>query len=251
MVKRNTLEQYLSEYLDCAAFNDLGPNGLQVEGRESIHKIITAVSAGVELFERAIEKKADAVIVHHGIIWSFERPVYKGGYKQRVKLLLENDINLFGLHLPLDAHMEIGNNAEIARVLGVRNPQPFGEYNGRLVGVRGELPAVDAQELLKTIRKEVNPDALSFMYGPDKINKIGIISGGAQKNVTQAVEAELDMYITGEVSEHILNYVKEEGIHFISAGHYATERFGVLALGRHLEKQFDVEVEFIDIPNPV
>ena len=173
------------------------------------------------------------------------------GYKQRVKLLLENDINLFGLHLPLDAHMEIGNNAEIARVLGVRNPQPFGEYNGRLVGVRGELPAVDAQELLKTIRKEVNPDALSFMYGPDKINKIGIISGGAQKNVTQAVEAELDMYITGEVSEHILNYVKEEGIHFISAGHYATERFGVLALGRHLEKQFDVEVEFIDIPNPV
>jgi putative NIF3 family GTP cyclohydrolase 1 type 2 len=131
MVARNILEQYLNEYLDCAGFNDLGPNGLQVEGRESIYKIITAVSAGVELFEKAIEQKADAIIVHHGIIWNFERPVYKGGYKKRVKLLLENDVNLFGHHLPLDAHMEVGNNAEIARVLGVRNPEPFGEYNGR------------------------------------------------------------------------------------------------------------------------
>ncbi len=234
MIKRAALEQYLNEYLDCDGFNDIGPNGLQVEGREAIQKITIGVSAGVELFERAIEKKADAIIVHHGIIWNFERPVYKGGYKQRVKLLLENDINLFGYHLPLDAHMEIGNNAEIARILGVQNPQPFGEYNGRFVGVKGELPAVEVQKLLNLIRKKVNPKALSFMYGPDKISKIGIISGGAQKSVSQAVEAELDMYLTGEVSEHILNYVKEEGIHFVSAGHYATERFGVLALGKHL-----------------
>ncbi len=251
MVKRNTLEQYLNDYLDCTGFNDIGPNGLQVEGRESIQRIITGVSAGVELFERAIEKKADAIVVHHGIIWSFERPVYKGGYKQRVKLLLENDISLFGLHLPLDAHMEVGNNAEIARLLGVQDPEPFGEYNGRFVGIKGELPAVPAQELIERIKKEVNPELIYFPYGPDKIGKIGIISGGAQKSVSQAVEAELDIFVTGEVSENILNYVKEERIHFVSAGHYATERFGVLALGRHLEKQFDVDVEFVDIPNPV
>ncbi len=251
MVKRNTLEQYLNDYLDCTGFNDIGPNGLQVEGRESIQKIVTGVSAGVELFEKAIEKKADAIMVHHGIIWNFERPVYKGGYKQRVKLLLENDISLFGLHLPLDAHMEVGNNAEIARLLGVQNPEPFGEYNGRFVGLKGLLPAVPAMELIGRIKKEVNPELLYFPYGPETINTIGIISGGAQKSVSQAVEAELDMFVTGEVSEHILNYVKEEGIHFVSAGHYATERFGVLALGRHLEKQFDVEVEFVDIPNPV
>jgi len=251
MVQRSELENYLNNYLDCAEFNDIGPNGLQVQGRDNIQKIITAVSAGVELFKKAIEKKADAIIVHHGIIWNFERPVYKGGYKNRVKLLLENEINLFGFHLPLDAHAEVGNNAEIARLLGVTDLEPFGEYNGSYVGMKGQLPGIPVQEVLVKIKDNVNPEALSFLYGPDKINKIGIISGGAQKSVSQAVEADLDMFVTGEVSEHILNYVKEENIHFVSAGHYATERFGVLALGRHLTQKFDLDVEFIDIPNPV
>ncbi len=251
MVNRNELENYLNTFLDCDGFNDIGPNGLQVQGRDNIQKIITGVSAGVELFQRAIEKKADAIIVHHGIIWNFERPVYKGGYKNRVKLLLENEINLFGLHLPLDAHPEIGNNAEIARLLGVTDLEPFGEYNGRYMGIKGHLPGVPVKELFKQIQDRINPEALSFLYGPDKINKIGIISGAAQKSVTQAVEANLDMFITGEVSEHVLNYVKEENIHFISAGHYATERFGVLALGRHLTEKFNLDVEFVDIPNPV
>lgn len=251
MIKRSELENYLNTYLNCDQFNDIGPNGLQVAGRESIQKIITGVSAGVELFQRAIEQKADALIVHHGIIWNFERPVYKGGYKNRVKLLLENDISLFGLHLPLDAHPQVGNNAEIARLLGVTDPEPFGEYNGSYVGMKGQLPDVPVQEVLDRIKENVNPEALSFLYGPDKINKIGIISGGAQKSVSQAVEAELDLFITGEASEHILNYVKEEHIHFVSAGHYATERFGVLALGRHLTEKFNLDVEFIDIPNPV
>lgn len=251
MVTRKVLERYLKDYLDSDGFNDIGPNGVQVEGREAVQKIITGVSAGVELFERAIEKEADAILVHHGIIWNFERPLYKGGYKQRVKLLLEKEINLFAYHLPLDAHMEVGNNAEIARILGVLNPEPFGEYNGRFVGIKGELPAVEARELVDRIKEEVHSNLIHFPYGPEKIRKIGIISGGAQKSVSQAVEAELDMFVTGEVSEHILNYVKEERIHFVSAGHYDTERFGVLALGRHLEKRFDVDVEFIDIPNPV
>lgn len=251
MIRRAELNDYLDTYLNCPEFNDLGPNGLQVEGKESILKIITAVSAGVELFEKAKEKNADAVLVHHGIIWNFERPVYRGGYKQRVKLLLENEINLFAYHLPLDAHQQVGNNAEIARILGLNNIQPFGEYNGQYVGFKGELPGIEANAFFKLVKEKINPNLISFPFGPDKIYKVGIISGGAQKDVKQAVEEELDLFLTGEASEHILNYVKEEKIHFISAGHYATERFGVLALGKHLEKQFDVDVEFIDIPNPV
>jgi len=251
MIKRAELNDYLDTYLNCPVFNDLGPNGLQVEGKKSISKIVTAVSAGVELFKKAIEKNADAVLVHHGIIWNFERPVYRGGYKQRVKLLFENEINLFAYHLPLDAHPRVGNNVEIARILGLNNIEPFGEYNGQSVGFKGELPGIEANAFFDLIKEKINPNLISFPFGPDKIYKVGIISGGAQKDVKQAVDEELDLFLTGEASEHILNYVKEEKIHFISAGHYATERFGVLALGKHLEKQFNVNVEFIDIPNPV
>ena len=251
MVERDELAAYLNSFLQCDDFSDLGPNGLQVEGKPQINKIVTAVSVGVELFERAIEKKADALLVHHGIIWNFERPLYKGGYKKRVKLLLENELNLFGYHLPLDAHPQVGNNAVMARRLGVRDLEPFGEYHGKYVGFKGKLPALPVQELIALMRKEINPDLLHFDYGPQDIRTIGIISGGAQKNVNDAVAEGLDLFLTGEVSEHILNYVKEEGIHFVAAGHYATERFGVLALGSHLTEQFDVDVEFVDIPNPV
>ncbi len=251
MVERTELADYLNSYLDCQAFSDLGPNGLQVEGKARIARVVTAVSAGVELFEKAIEKKADAILVHHGIIWDFERPVYRGGYKKRVKLLLENDLNLFACHLPLDAHPQVGNNAVMARLLGVSDLEPFGEYHGKFVGYKGKLAAQPVQELIALMQKEINPDLLHFAYGPQEIRTIGIISGGAQKNVNQAVAEGLDLFLTGEVSEHILNYVKEEGIHFVAAGHYATERFGVLALGSHLAERFDIEVEFVDIPNPV
>ena len=229
----------------------LGPNGLQVEGKSEIKKIVAAVSAGVELFEKAIQLNADAVLVHHGIIWNFERPVYKGGYKKRVKTLLNNDINLFAYHLPLDAHAEVGNGWEIARILGLKNIEAFGEYNGQLVGACGSLDFVEAKIFIEEIREKINPDIISFPFGPQQINKVGIISGGAQKEIKQAVADGLDLYLTGEVSEHILNYAKEEGIHFVSAGHYATERFGILALGNHLQDKFDLDVEFIDIPNPV
>ncbi len=251
MVKRDELAAYLTGFLQSDEFSDLGPNGLQVEGKPQIHKIVTAVSAGVELFEKALKKGADAVLVHHGIIWNFERPVYKGGYKKRVKLLLENELNLFAYHLPLDAHPQVGNNAVMARLLGVSEIEPFGAYHGKYVGFKGSLPALPVQEVIASMRKEINPDLLHFDYGPQEIRTIGIVSGGAQKNVNDAVTEGLDLFLTGEVSEHILNYVKEEGIHFVAAGHYATERFGVLALGNHLKERFDVEVEFVDIPNPV
>ncbi|MBL7135016.1 MAG: Nif3-like dinuclear metal center hexameric protein [Candidatus Marinimicrobia bacterium] len=250
-MKRNELTNYLNTYLRFSEFKDTASNGLQVEGRDEIRKIVTGVSANVELFEKAIELKADAIIVHHGIIWDFEHPVYQGSYKKRIKLLLENDINLYGYHLPLDAHKEVGNNVRIAQILGLKNIEPFGLYNEQFIGFKGEYKFKQAETVLDLVKKEINANAIIFPYGPDKINTVGVISGGAQKEVKQAVLEGLDLYLTGEVSEHILHYVKEEGIHFIAAGHYATERFGVLALGKHIKQKFDLDVEYVDIPNPV
>lgn len=250
-MKRDELTQYLQSYLHSDEFNDLGPNGLQVEGKSEIKKIITGVSASVALFEAALEQKADAVLTHHGIIWNFERPTYRGGYRERVRLLLANDINLYAYHLPLDAHPEVGNNAELCRLLGIKNMQPFGDYKGQFVGMRGEIEPMAADVFAEVIAQVVHRDPLLFPFGPDVIRKVGIISGGAQKEISQAVAAGLDAFVTGEVSEHIMHYAQEEGIHFIAAGHYATEQFGVQALGRHLAEKFDVQVEYIDVPNPV
>ena len=238
-MKCSELNKYLEQYLNVANFQDLCPNGLQVEGNNEVHKIVTAVSASVDLFEKAIKEGADTIIVHHGIIWNFERPIYRGSYKKRVKMLLDNNINLLAYHLPLDAHLEVGNNT------------PFGEYNGKLIGVKGELPAINDEEFFLRIKEEINIDTLFLPYGPHNINTIGIISGGAQKDVKQAVSENLDFYLTGEVSEYNLHYAKEEKIHFASCGHHATERFGVIALGEHLKNKFDINVKYIDIPNPI
>ncbi len=250
-MRRERLSNYLNELLKVDEFKDLCPNGLQVEGNNEIKKIVTAVSASVELFEKALAMGADTIIVHHGIIWNFERPVYKGGYKKRIKLLLENNINLLAFHLPLDAHPQIGNNAQIARILELQNIEPFGEYNGKLIGVKGETANINDEEFFLRIKEKINIDTLFFPFGPKKISRVGIISGGAQKDVKQAVLQGLDFYLTGEVSEHILHYVKEEGIHFASCGHHATERFGVIALGELLKDKFNIAVQYIDIPNPV
>ena len=250
-MKRNELTNYLNTYLRINEFKDTASNGLQVEGKDEIRKIVTGVSANIELFEKSIELKADAIIVHHGIIWDFEHPVYQGSYKKRIKLLLENDINLYGYHLPLDAHKELGNNARLAQILGLKNIEPFGEYKGQFIGFKGEYKLKQAEIVFDLVKKEINANAIIFPYGPDKINTVGVVSGGAQKEVKQAVLHGMDLYLTGEVSEYILHYVKEEGIHFIAAGHYATERFGVLALGKHIKEKFDLDVKFVDIPNPV
>jgi dinuclear metal center YbgI/SA1388 family protein len=248
---RNDLSAYLINYLKTDDFKDDCPNGLQVSGTSEVKKIFTAVSASVELFEMAAVQNADTVIVHHGLIWYFERPLYKGGYRERVRLLLENNINLYGFHLPLDAHEEIGNNAQLCRKLHVENMCPFGDIKGQYIGMKGEINKIDKQLFFEKITKMLDRKPLIFDYGPDQIEKVGVISGGAQKYFNQAISAGLDVYLTGEVSEHIMHYAKEEKIHFISAGHYATEKFGIIALGNLLEKQFDVEVTFIDINNPV
>jgi dinuclear metal center YbgI/SA1388 family protein len=249
-LERNQLSDYLHTYLESDTFTDLAPNGLQVEGKEEVNKLVTGVSASVALFDRAIIARADAVLVHHGIIWSFEQPVFQGGYRERLRMLLENNINLYAYHLPLDAHREIGNNVQICMKLGLKNIEPFGEYKGQLIGMRGNTARTHSKILFKKIEDLINNRLLIYPYGPDEIETVAVMSGGGQKDVRQAVTAGIDLFITGEVSEYIMHYAKEEGIHFVSAGHYATEKFGVKALGEHLHEKFNIDVQFIDIPNP-
>ncbi len=248
---RNDLEKKLNNLLEIDKYQDMCPNGLQVEGKREIKKIVTGVSACVELFEEAINRNADAILTHHGLIWNFEKPLYKGGYKKRIQLLLENEINLFGYHLPLDGDFVYGNNAIIAKILGVKNVQPFDEYKGAYIGCCGIFDSQSASELFEVVKREINPDALILPFGPDKVESIGIISGGAQKEIKEAVLQGLDVFLTGEASEHIYHYAKEEGIHFIAAGHHATEVFGIRALGDHIQEKFGIEVEFVNIHNPV
>jgi len=250
-ISRDELNAYLSDFLHTDDFQDYCPNGLQFEGRSEIRKVVTGVSASVDLFKKAAEKNADAIITHHGLIWDFDRPIYSGSYKKRVKLLMDNEMSLFGFHLPLDANEKVGNNAAIAETLGLKNIKPFGEYKGQYIGMRGEIGNMNADAFFELIRSKINEDLIVFAFGPDTIKTVGIISGGAQKEVKQAVLDGLDVYITGEVSEYTLHYVKEEGIHFIAAGHHATERFGIQALSKHLQDKFGIDVEYVEIPNPI
>jgi len=250
-MQRDALTHYIDEILDSPYYSDLCPNGLQVEGRPDIKKIVSGVSASVELFQEAFRRNADAVLVHHGIIWNFERPLYQGGYKKRVKMLLENDMNLLAYHLPLDGNMHYGNNICIARLLELGDVEAFGEIKGQNIGVKGQIRGAEAPAFIRKIKEKINRDALVFDFGPRVINSVGIISGGAQKEIKQAVMQGLDLFITGEVSEHVYHYAKEEGIHFVAAGHHATEVFGVQALGSHLKEKFGLDVEYVDIPNPV
>ena len=250
-MQRDALSQYLATFLKVDDYPDYCPNGLQVEGRPEINRLVTGVSASVELFERAVAEQADAVIVHHGVIWKAARPVYRGGYRERIRLLLQNDMSLFAYHLPLDAHPQVGNNAQLSLLLELKNVKPFGDYEGKTIGMRGSLEELPVEEFMTRVENVVGRKPLVFPYGPRIIRTVGIISGGAQRDIEQAVTCGLDVFVTGEVSEPTLHYAKEEKIHFVSAGHYATEKFGVKALGKHLAERFDLEATFIDLPNPV
>ncbi len=245
-MNRDTLIKYLDGYLKISEFQDYGPLGLQVEGKKRVRKVAVAVSASVELFERARERGADLVIVHHGIFWDRESRVLKGGLKERIRLLLDGDISLLAYHLPLDKHPRVGNNAVAARKLGLKKATGLGE-----IGIQGEVAAITLPSFLKRVKALYSSDPLIFSFGPAKIKRIGICSGAAQGEITEAITAGLDAYLTGEVSEQTMHLAKEGKIHFIAAGHYATEKLGIRALGDHIARKFNLKVEFIDIPNPV
>ncbi len=240
----------LLEVDDC---RDYCPNGLQVEGRPEVERIVTAVSASRALFTRAIDHEADAIIVHHGILWNgAEPPRIVGSFRERLRLLLEADISLLAYHLPLDRHPELGNAAQLARRLGLASLEPFGNHGGRPVGVCGVFPEpIEAAAFFENVGVVCDREPRVFEGNRPMIGSVGIVTGAAQSEYHQAVAAGLDAYITGEATEWVLHQAAEDGVHYLAAGHYATETFGIRALGHHLHNRFDLEVEFIDLPNPV
>lgn len=246
MAHRDEIIHFFNDYLQVEQFKDFCPNGLQVEGKAEVKRIVTGVSASAELFAKAAAKGADMIIVHHGILWEKNDPVIKGGFRRRLELLLADEITLLAYHLPLDKHPRIGNNALAAAALGLEALQEFAE-----VGLHGKIPATFFPEFVEKVRGFYGSQPLIFACGPERVERIGICSGGAQRWLADAIDMGLDVYVTGEASEATLHLAKEGKIHFIAAGHYATERLGIRALGELAAQQFGVSVEFIDIPNPV
>ncbi len=251
-VSRDRLVAYLDQLLSAGEGEDYGPNGLQVEGREEIQRLVTGVSACRELFERARRVGADAVLVHHGIFWRGAPLVLTGVQHRRVRELYAGELNLLAYHLPLDRHSVYGNNALAAEAFGLVDRRPFAPHKGLPIGFAGRFPEpVAASELVRRCGEIFGQEPRVFDTGPDPVESLGIVSGGAQREFHLAIAEGLDAYLTGEVSEWVMNVARESGVHYLAAGHYATERLGVRALGEHLGERFGLAVEFIDLPNPV
>jgi len=249
---RERLVRYLDDYLDAASIEDYGPNGLQVEGSATIRKMVSGVSACLELFTEARQHEAQAVLVHHGIFWEGTPRSLTGWQYRRVAELIAGEINLIAYHLPLDCHPEVGNNVVAARRLGLVDLEPFATHRGRPIGFKGEFSdSVRLADLVQRATELYGQPPQTFGPAPGRVRSVGIVSGAAQSEVHQAIAAGLDAYITGEASEWVMNVAREAGIHFLACGHYATERLGIQALGRHLHEEFGLEVEFIDIENPI
>jgi dinuclear metal center YbgI/SA1388 family protein len=246
MIDNKTLEKYLNKYLNVANFSDYCPNGLQIEGKSQIRKIITGVSANQDLIDRAIDENADALLVHHGFFWKGENQAITGIKKNRIKALLAHDINLFAYHLPLDAHPLVGNNAQLAQRFNIQNPRPIGDT---LVW-QGEVD-LSLGALNQIIEKSLNRPPLVFGADDTIIKKISWCSGSAQTYIQHAIEAGAEVFITGEISEQIPAIAKENNIAYIAAGHHATERYGVQALGQHLAQKFELDYQFIEVDNVV
>ena len=244
---------YLDELLSPAAFSDYGPNGLQVPGPDRVQTVVTGVSASAELFRRAAALEADLVLVHHGIFWSGAPLALTPAAKRRLQLLFEHDMALAAYHLPLDAHAEVGNNALIAAGLGCVSHEPFARHKGMPIGVAGRFAdgGVEPGELVSRVRELTGREPLAFESGPERVRTIGIVSGAGSSYLDDAIAAGLDAFLTGEPAERVMTQAAEEGIHFIAAGHYATETFGVRRLGDLLAERFGVRHEFVDLVNPI
>lgn len=244
------LVEEADRYLNAARISDYCPNGLQVEGRPQVRRIVSGVTASQALLDAAVEAQADVVLVHHGYFWKNEDPRVVGIKQRRLKTLLSNDISLLAYHLPLDVHPEVGNNVQLAQMLGLTIEGPLEPDNPRSVGLVGSLdtPLAPA-DLMRRIQTALGREPL-MVEGPGPIRRIAWCTGGAQGYIDQAVTAGVDAYLTGEVSEPTVHIARETGLSFFAAGHHATERYGVQALGEYLAKRFAIDHLFIDCPNP-
>ncbi len=241
-----TLIGFLDDVLKPQNFEDHGPNGLQVPGSEEVATVVTGVSAGAELFERAASEGADLVLVHHGLFWNgapreLDRPA-----RRRLQLLFEADMSLAAYHLPLDAHLEHGNNALLAEAIGAEVTGQFAE-----IGVAARLDGIAPEELRERVQCATGREPLAVLAGPERIDSVAIVSGGGQGYLVEAIAAGHGAFVTGEASERNFNEAREAAVHFLAAGHYATETFGVRRLGDLLAEHFGVRHVFIDVPNPI
>lgn len=249
-VALTTLVEETDRYLNVAKIADYCPNGLQVEGRPQVRRIVSGVTASQALLDAAVEAEADVVLVHHGYFWKNEDPRIVGMKQRRLKTLLNHDISLLAYHLPLDMHEEVGNNVQLARLLGLTIEGPLEPENPRSVGLVGSLatPLMPA-DFMALVHEKLGRAPL-MVEGAGPIRRVGWCTGGAQGYIDQAIAAGVDAYLTGEVSEPTVHSARENGISFFAAGHHATERYGVQALGDYLARRFAVEHSFIDCPNP-
>lgn len=249
---RDEVIRFADELLDAAAFDDYCHNGLQVPGAAEVTKVVTGVSANRELISRAAESGADLLIAHHGLFWSKAPLTLSTAMAERLRLALSAGMNLAGYHLPLDAHPEIGNNALLLDRLGLERHGAFARAGGREIGLVGSSATpLTAAELCRRVTDLLDREPLLLGAGPAVIRTVGILSGGGAPYLGEAIGLGLDALITGEPSEQVSAEAREGGIHFLAAGHHATERFGIAALGARIAERFGVEHEFVDVPNPV
>ncbi len=247
-VDRDKIIQFCEKYLKVKNFEDKCINGLQVEGAEKINKIISGVSFSEQLVKVAIKTKARMLLVHHGLFNKYiSHPIQiEGIIKNRLKLLLENDINLCGFHLPLDAHPQIGNNISLCKLFGLINTRPF------YVGFIGELkPAMLLSEFIKMVNEKLQTQSTFIAGGPKTVRKIGVISGAASPEFSLAKKLGADTYLSGDIREELFWEVKETKINYVNGWHYNTEKLGIKNLGKLISKKFKISVEFIDIPNEI
>jgi len=248
-MERKALTDYLDDYLRVEEIEDKSQNGLQVEGPGEVTKVAFAVDGCQAAFERAVEEGVELLIVHHGLFWE-DSPLLVGPHFRRVKALIEGGCGLYATHLPLDMHPEVGHNAEMVRLLGLKESEPFGDYHGVEIGFAGRFDEpVDMAGLIGRLVEAIERPPIRVLdYGPGEIERVGCVSGGAASMVDQVTDAALDAYITGETSHTSFHQAVERELNVLFAGHYGTETLGLKALARHLEEAFDLETIFLDIP---
>lgn len=254
MAKRDEIVKFINEYLKIEKFEDKSANGLQVAGKEEVDKIALGVSASLALFEESAKRGADMIIVHHGLLWEGNELRIDELRKRRLQILFDKDISLLGYHLPLDGHPVIGNNIQILKKLNLKKKEEFGKYGGKFIGVVGELKRkMPFKEFVKVVDKLFSCQSFILSLGPEMVKTVGIISGGGggANDMIEAFKYHCNVYLTGEPFESGFAMAKEARLNVVAPGHYNTEKFGVQALGKLLEKKFKVKTEFIDIPNPL
>jgi len=251
-MKIEELIQYLDDFLEVRRFRDYAPNGLQVEGRDNIERIVTGVSASAALIQQAIERDADAILVHHGYFWKNESARITGIKAARLKALLQHDINLLAYHLPLDGHPVVGNNAQLAQLLELKGAVLDGDNLAQGLVWHAHLDKPMAIEQFRhRVAQKLGREPQHIAAGAAEIQHVAWCSGAAQNYIADLAGYHVDLYMSGEISEQTVHVAQESGIHYFAAGHHATERYGVKALGEHLFDKFELEHEFVDIEIPV